>query len=52
MMTSWLKKLYFGFGKPWKATIFRRVRSAESDSGARKDMDFVSFLVKVAFELS
>lgn len=51
-MTSWSKKLYFGLGKDWKATIFRRVVSAESVSGERKDRDLSSFWVKVARELS
>ena len=52
MMTSWSKKVYFGFGKPWKATILRRVVSAESVVGVRKDIDLSSLVVKVALESS
>lgn len=49
IMTSCSKNLYFGFGKPWKATIFLRVFSEESVSGVRKDMDLSNLEVKVAF---
>ncbi len=44
--------MYFGFGKPWKATILRRVVSAESVVGVRKDIDLSSLVVKVALESS
>ena len=49
IMTSCSKKWYFGFGKPWKATIFLRVFSEESVFGVRKDMDLSNLEVKVAF---
>ena len=48
MMQFLPKKGYFGLGKPWKAMILRRVFSAVSVLGARRDMDLSSFLVKVA----
>ena len=50
MIHSWPEIGSFGFGKVWKATILRKVRSAESVSGAKEPSVFSNFFVKVAAE--